>query len=351
MSSQSSSASRAFAPRALLALAAAFGALYAPAAAARAQDADKQKQTKVSDGEAKLAGKINAAADAASKLAAAEEFVKKYPKSSLRQQVAQHLADQVLVAPEPQRIELAERYLALFDAAGEDELVRPALILAYASPDSKRLDDAFRAGAQWLEKNPNDALVLAVLSHRGITQLTLGDQKYAQQSLDYAPRALALFEADTRMARYDDDSWKKVKESWLPKLHQSLGLVALNTGKTPEAVAHLEKAIALDPGDPRNYLMLGEIKYRDYEKMAALYRSMMPGPAANELLTKINARMDELIDLYAHAVALAEGRPELQQMREQVTQDLTGYYKFRHNGSTEGLQQLVDKYKKPPAQP
>jgi len=35
-------------------------------------------------------------------------------------------------------------------------------------------------------------------------------------------------------------------------------------------------------------------------------------------------------------------------MMQQLTTDLTDYYKFRHNNSTEGLQQLIDKYKPKP---
>jgi tetratricopeptide (TPR) repeat protein len=351
MSLQSNSASRAVALRTLLALAAAFGAAHVSAAPARAQDADKQKQAKVSDGEAKLADSIDKAPDAAAKLAAAEEFLKKYPKSTLRQQIAEHVSSQVVSAPEDQRAALAERYLSLFNAAGEDEVVRPALIIAYANPAAKHLDDAFRMGAQWLEKNPNDALVLAVLSHRAVTQLTTGDQKYAQQALAYGPRALALFEADTRMPRYDDATWKVVKESWLPRLHQSLGLVALNTDKPAEALAHLEKAVALDPTDPVSLYLLATAKDGEYRQWAAQYQGMMPGAAKNELLTKINARLDEIVELYARAAAAADGQAQHQQMRQQIIEDMTSYYKFRHNGTTEGMQQLIDKYKKPPAQP
>ena len=32
-------------------------------------------------------------------------------------------------------------------------------------------------------------------------------------------------------------------------------------------------------------------------------------------------------------------------------QPLTAYYKYRHNGSTDGMQQLIDKYKKPAGAP
>ena len=336
-----------FALRAFFALACACGA--ASYVGTRALAQNDKKPVKVSDGESKLAQQIEKATDAAAKLTAAEEFIKKYPKSTLRPQIAKHLAGQVVGAPEAQRIALAERYLSLFSEPGENEFVTPALVNSYAA--AERFDDAFRVGAAWLAKNQDDAPVLAVLSFHGINQAARGNQKFAQQAREYGPRALKLFEADTRPARFDDALWKETKESWTPKVHQSLGFLAILTEKWAEALPHLEKAAALAPSDPLNYFLLGNLKDNEYRQMAAQYQGLMPGPARNEMLTKINAKLDEIVDLYARAVALAEGQPAHQQLREQVIQDMTSYYKFRHNGSTNGMQQLIDKYKPQPAKP
>ena len=57
--------------------------------------------------------------------------------------------------------------------------------------------------------------------------------------------------------------------------------------------------------------------------------------------------MDKAIDLYARALGASAGKPEHKQLEDQVLQSITPYYKYRHNGSTEGLQQLIDKYKTP----
>ena len=56
--------------------------------------------------------------------------------------------------------------------------------------------------------------------------------------------------------------------------------------------------------------------------------------------------MDDVIDAYAHAIALTEGNPQYDAMRVGLKADLEGYYKYRHSNSTEGLQALIDKYKK-----
>jgi len=71
---------------------------------------------------------------------------------------------------------------------------------------------------------------------------------------------------------------------------------------------------------------------------------MAAGPTRDEELKKTQAILDQVIDAYAHAIALSEGNATLQEVRQQYLGDLETYYKYRH-GSTEGMQQLIDKYK------
>jgi hypothetical protein len=66
------------------------------------------------------------------------------------------------------------------------------------------------------------------------------------------------------------------------------------------------------------------------------------------MLKKINGLVDQMIDAYARTAGLGVGRPEYQLLIQQVMHDLTGFYMYRNNQSTEGLQQLIDKYKRQP---
>ena len=86
----------------------------------------------------------------------------------------------------------------------------------------------------------------------------------------------------------------------------------------------------------------------DYLKAATDYKSMPESAEKPAALKRVEGLIDQIIDAYAHAVALGSGKPEHQAMMQQLTTDLTDYYKFRHNNSTEGLQQLIDKYKPKP---
>ncbi|MGH9425663.1 MAG: hypothetical protein ACRD2L_05070, partial [Terriglobia bacterium] len=64
-----------------------------------------------------------------------------------------------------------------------------------------------------------------------------------------------------------------------------------------------------------------------------------------ETLKRATELMDQAIDLYARALAASAGKPEHKPLQDQILQAITPYYKYRHNGSTDGLQQLIDKYK------
>ena len=93
--------------------------------------------------------------------------------------------------------------------------------------------------------------------------------------------------------------------------------------------------------------MIGALFNDEYQNEGKQYQSMAAGPARDAQLKKVQALLDNVIDAYAHAVALSEGNVTLQHIRQQYAQDLESYYKYRHNGSTEGMQQLIDKYKTP----
>ena len=52
-----------------------------------------------------------------------------------------------------------------------------------------------------------------------------------------------------------------------------------------------------------------------------------------------------MIETYARAAGLATGRAEYQTLLQQVIPDLTAYYKYRHNQSIKGLQQLINRFR------
>ena len=305
---------------------------------------DKNKP-KVSEAEIKAVSAVESAPDINAKMAAAEEFLKKYPKSASRVNVAKYMLDQVEVVTDAnQKLALAQKYQATFTDKTEIDSIKPALIDAYVKLN--RFDEAFAEGATQLAKNADDIQILVMLAITGVEQAKKQNPKYADASRQYGARAIELFEGDKKPAAMDAEAWAREK-TMLPQVYQEMAVISLMQQNLPEAQGKLEKAARLNPADPFNYMLLGSIANDDYQKVAQTYKSMPEGKAKDEMMQKINGLLDKVIDHYAHAVGLSEGKPQYQQFHDQILQDLTSYYRYRHNNSTEGLQKLIDGYKLP----
>jgi hypothetical protein len=124
-----------------------------------------------------------------------------------------------------------------------------------------------------------------------------------------------------------------------------MGLLNIVKGDSGEAKVRLTKAAEIAPADPFNYLLLAGILNEEYQDGAKRYQGMPNGPAKDQELKRILGLLDQVIDTYAHMIALSEGSARLQAVRQQFLEDLESYYKYRHNNSTAGMQQLIDKYK------
>jgi hypothetical protein len=329
--------------------AAAPSALAAPAYSSgsyTAQEKNKDQKSQISEGEQKALNKIEAAPDPAAKMQAIAEFANKYPKSTQRAKVISYSLGEINKIPDAaQRIALMEKMLTVFKEPTDADLVNPFLIDAYIKAD--RIDDAFRVASTAISKNPNDVASMTQMTMVGVEQAKRQNPKYAQQSLQYGTKAIELIEAGKRPEQMDEAAWGEYQTRWLPQLYQSLGMLSMMMNNKEEARTRLEKAASLNANDPFTFLLLGSLVEEDYRKFAEQHKAQSPGPLKDELLNQAHGKMDQVIDLYAHAVALSEGKPEYQKLHDQLLEALQTYYKYRHSGSNNGLQQLIDKYKKP----
>ncbi len=284
------------------------------------------------------------APDAAAKLKAAAELIKKHPKSALRPRVASTLVNEIAkVTDASQKISLAQDYQKIFTEQSEENLILPVLFDAYA--DADRPDDAFSTAATLLARQPDSVRVLVRLTQLGIDQARKQNGKFVADSLKYGVKAIELIEADNQPADMDDAGRKQYKSSVLPGLYQTVGALKVITGDQVSAKATLLKAAELAPTDAYNYLLLASILDDDYQNQAKLYQGMPDSQTKRDTLPKVLALLDSVIDTYAHMIALSEGNAALQPARQQCLQFMEGYYKYRHNNSTAGMQQLIDKYK------
>ena len=282
--------------------------------------------------EADALAAIKLATNPTTKLAAAEDFVAKFPNSNARLGIAE------LIAAELQKIKngavalaLLERAQAVFTAKQEQEVLRPVALSAYVL--GNRPDEAFTLAGEILAQNPNDLAVLVPMTRLGAEEARQRNRKYADVSLQYGLKAIALIEADKKPANIKD----------LGQLYQQTAILYLGAGNTQEARSRLEKAASLSPNDPGNFALLARVINADYVTQLSAYESMPDGKAKQEKGRRLESVLDALIDNYARAAGLATGRAEYQTLLQQVIPDLTTYYK-RRNGSVKGLQELIRRY-------
>ena len=308
---------------------------------------DKSDQANLSVQEKVLVMAIMAAPDPAPKLKAVGDLIKKYPKTAVRRRYAGIMADQIAAVTEPARkITLAQEYQKIFTEPSEQDLIVAIMIDAYA--DSDRPDDAFMAGATLLGRQGDSVRTLGRLTQLGTAQARKHNGKFVPDSLKYGANAIDLITADKKPADLDDAAWSDYKKVTLPGLYQSLGLLQFVTGDHGGAKVRFVKAIELAPSDAYDYLMLAALLNEEYQNAAKVYQSMPESQAKRDTLPKTLAMLDGVIDAYAHMIALSEGNAAMQPARQQYLQDIEGYYKYRHNNSTAGMQELIDKYKAAP---
>jgi tetratricopeptide (TPR) repeat protein len=323
----------------------AIAVLAAPYCAAFEAAQGKDKPAQVSDGETKAVAKINAAPDPAAKMVAVQEFVKKYPKSSLRGQVLSSLAGEInKVEDGAKRISLFEGLLTVFTGPADAEVINPMLVDAYVN--ANRLDDGFAFGAKVVQNNPNDLATLTSLTMIGSYQASQQNPKYVKQAQESGAKAIAIIESGKKPDSLDESRWNEYQTKLLPQIYQRMGLMSMVTGNKEDARAKLEKAATLNPSDPINYYWLAGIMNEEYTQKAKEFQAQSPGPLKDVKLKEAEATMDKVIDLWARVAGISEGNPQLKQLHDATLQDLQAYFKYRHGGKLDGMQELVDKYKK-----
>lgn len=301
------------------------------------------QEKKVSEGEAKSADAVQTAVGAAAKLAAATAFVTKHPKSSLRAKVAEHVGIEITnVTTAAEKMRLAEEMQKLFTAADEGVIVKRVMMDAYLS--SERWDEGFGLAAAALTANPNDVWLLTRLTAASSEAAKRQNGKFVTAGLEHGAKAIAVIEGNQKPAGVEDAVWARNKE-YLPRLYQDLGVLSLVSRNLPEARTRFEKAAQLAPTDPINFAMLASVIEQDYQDVATRYQGMPAGEEKEKLLKRANELMDEMIESYARTIGVAGTRPEYQPLSKQALENLTPYYKYRHNNSTDGMQALIDKYK------
>jgi tetratricopeptide (TPR) repeat protein len=272
-------------------------------------------------------------------------FLAAHPASVARPRLLTHVGISISREPDTAvRVDLAEKFLGLMSTDAERKVA--SAILADAYLKANRVDDAFQTIAILPNADSLDLRLLARLVSAGVEETRQRNLKHLMVSRKYGELAIRDIEADLRPVGMNAAGWSDYKGKALPSLYQSLGLLALQAGLPADAMTHLRKAVELAPDDPMNYNFLGAAANEEYSRASQQLKQMPAGPPRDALGQRTFELMNQVIDAYVHALALSSGTPLEQTIRGQVWADVESYYKFLHKGSLEGLQALIDKYKK-----
>lgn len=272
-----------------------------------------------------------------SKLAVYNEFRANFKSDTAK---ANELAKKWLACPEAEGDAQISAYLknfvALYEKANRKDRVTD---LVYNKKDYAK---AFEIGKAVLIDEPENLKVLIDLAYAGWD--SKGDT-YQADTLTFARKAIQLIEAGKA-----PDSWIPYsdKNEALGYLYNTLG--TRTVGKNPtEALPHLIKAAQFEGKIkklPLTYaLIAGAYNDGPYATLTADYEAKFKGkdetPESKLALENINQIMDRMVDALARAVALAGNEPANQASKKAWMETLTGWYKFRHEQTDTGLNEMI----------
>ena len=237
-------------------------------------------------------------------------------------------------AAEVQRVTYIKNFIAKYEKADRSTRFNKALV-------DKKYSDAFAIGKQILSDEPENLRVLFDLTNAGYAA---PDASLDADTVAFAKKSIQLVEAG------------KAPEKWAPfdSKDDALGwlnyIVATRVVKNSpgEAIPLFIKAASYEGKIkklPYAYNALGEAYEKgpfpkllaDYKK----YEGQEESTASKLALENLNQVIDRMIDAYARAVALSGSDAQYKDIKTQALAGATDWYKFRHDKSPVGLDELI----------
>lgn len=237
------------------------------------------------------------------------------------------------------------------DEDGADKLFRQAAVAGQASVPvaideylkAGKFERAFSLADVWLEKRPGDLQLLTLLGVTAANEARTDPARFSVPATSYGDKAIALIEGNRRPEGMADAEWSEYQSKWLPQLYLRLGAMSQKAGRLDDARGRLEKVTQVAPKDPYGWYLLGQTHFAEYERINVESKGL-EGSAKTEAVAKAFGKLDKVIEYYARAVGLTEGRDDLAEMRAPLLQDLKGIYEFR-TGSRSGFDELLTRYR------
>lgn len=252
--------------------------------------------------------------------------------------------------------EAAKKYMAC--SQGEDQYTAylKKWITAYDKEARKgRLNDlfinqrkypeAYALAKEIVADEPDNTVALMDLGYGGyVLAVTTKNEANNTEAIGYAKKAIQQIEAGK-----NPTVWLpfKSREDALSYLYYSIGFLNRNTNPA-EALTNFIKAAQFDADlkkSPQTYAFIAGAYENQYAKQSADYEAKYKDKDATDesklAVENINQVVDRIIDAFARAVALAGTDANLAASKTQWKERLTELYKFRHNSSEAGLDQMI----------
>ena len=233
-----------------------------------------------------------------------------------------------------------KKWIAAYDKEARRGRFQPLLY------NEKKYAEALALGKEILSEEPENVRVLIDMGWGSyLAAGALKNESLNSDAVMYARKAIQLIEANKA-----PESWVpfKSKEETLAYLYNVVGRLAVK-GNPTEALNALIKSVQLETDlkkDPWNYYFIGaSYESGSYATLSADYKTRFAGkdetPESKLALENINQVIDRMIDAYARAVALAGNDAKYQANKKDWLEAASTWYKYRHNQSDAGLNEMI----------
>ena len=211
----------------------------------------------------------------------------------------------------------------------------------------KKFTEAYPLCKELAVEQPDDLAANLNVAWAGLQLASSGNNNNNAEAMTYSTKTIQMIDSGKTIEAgkpYTD----KDKHEALGWLNYSLYLYNLNNKQPETAAGYLIKAVQYEnpfKNDPNTYLKLVAIYGDEFEKRrveyAAKYDNQPKSPEGEAAFERVKQEADLLIDAIARAIAYSGTDLKTQQARDELKKSLTDYYKFRHDGSIDGIDALI----------
>ncbi|MDQ1729096.1 MAG: hypothetical protein QOD33_1221 [Pyrinomonadaceae bacterium] len=257
----------------------------------------------------------------------------------------------------PKAYESAKKYLAMCSAEeGPIPTYLKKWVVAYDKEarkfkltnlfiDQRKYNDALPVAKEVLADEPDNLMAHVALGYGGyVLAVTTKNDAGNPEAITYTKKSIQLIESGKA-----PENWApfKSKDDALGYLYYAVGYLERVSNPT-DALASFIKAAQFESDikkNPQTYAFIANAYENEYAKQSAdyevKYKDKAETPESKLAAENINQLVDRIIDALARAVAVSGTDAAAQPAKNLWLARLTELYKYRHNKSDAGLNEMI----------